>query len=155
MCHTPPKMPIYWLGVHYTHNVWRHFLLSWMGWSSVLGFVFRASWCSVFVGHSWWDVLGLCDTLGCWPYGDFAGWSILLTTVTPPFFISVLACLPSIYWYVLSASVFCALIWNGIEHVLKLTWYQSWGEDKAQFVLKSNLRSIDPTSATHPQEHHS
>ena len=62
------------LGVHFTHTFGGgiFFSLGWW-WSSILGSVFRESWCNVLVEHSWWDVLGLCDTFGrltlwslCW-----------------------------------------------------------------------------------------
>ena len=62
------------LGVHFIHTFYGGilFLLGWC-WSNVLDSTFRASWCNVLVERSWWDVLGLCDTLGwltlwrlCW-----------------------------------------------------------------------------------------
>ena len=66
MCHTPPKMPIYWRDLEFILHTFFggiFFSLGWQ-WSNVLGSAFRASWCSVLVEYSWWNVLGLCDTRG-------------------------------------------------------------------------------------------
>ena len=79
------------LGVHFTHTFWRHSLLSlmvlWLGLLMVmqLGLLGAASWWSILDETSW----GCVTHWVGWLYGDFAGWSILLTVVTPPFFISV------------------------------------------------------------------
>ena len=99
-------MPIYWRDLEFIihTNVWRIFFS--LDGDGAAFLVLRL--CGVFFV---WVVLGLCVTrLAERPIGDFAGRSILLIVVMPPFIISVLACLPSIYCYVLSASVFCALI---------------------------------------------
>ena len=62
------------VGVHFTHTFCGgiFFFLGWR-WSNILDFAFRTSWCNILVEHSWWDVLGLCDTCGkltlwslCW-----------------------------------------------------------------------------------------
>ena len=86
------------------------FFLGWC-WSSVLDSAFRASWCSVLVERSWWDVLGLGDTCGrltlwrlCWLKHptDRCNAPILYLC----FGLSSI----DLYWYVLSTSYFhCAL----------------------------------------------
>ena len=63
------------LGVHFTHTFLQAFssLTDGAAIRASLGNAVRASWCSVLMEHFWWEVLGLCDTLGwltlwriCW-----------------------------------------------------------------------------------------
>ena len=91
------------LGVHFTHilEVFSS-LTNGVSFRDSHGDAVRASWCSVLMKHFYEQSWGCVTHWVGWPYEVFVGWSISLITVTPPFFISVLACLPSIYWYALS-----------------------------------------------------